>query len=285
MYLPRKKKSILKLRTAVLMIAALPVVLLSCSKNNGLPTSNITPTPTDTAKPVKPIYALVWSDEFNGTTVDTSKWNFETGGGGWGNNEKEFYQAANATVANGNLMITAKKETVGGEPYTSARMTTQGKEAPTYGRIEASIKVPQGMGFWPAFWMLGSNIQTVSWPTCGEMDIMEHINNTSTYYGTMHWNVNGHVSYGSTINVTNPGDYHLYAIEWDQNEIRWYVDNNLYQTGNIKGNINGTGAFHLPFFILLNFALGGNFPNSPVDETLLPATMYVDYVRVYKQTN
>ncbi|MDO3627104.1 glycoside hydrolase family 16 protein [Mucilaginibacter sp. BT774] len=285
MLLPCKRKSAFKLSGIKLIAIVLPFTFLSCSKKNGLTTTIPPPIPVDTTKTVKPVYALVWSDEFDGTTVDTSKWAFETGGGGWGNNEKEYYQAANATVANGNLMITAKKESVGGEPYTSARMTTQGKEAPTYGRIEARIKTPLGMGFWPAFWMLGSNIQTVSWPSCGEMDIMEHVNNTNTFYGTMHWNVNGHVSYGSTINISSPGDYHLYAIEWDQNSIRWYIDDTLYQTGNIKSNINSTGAFHLPFFILLNFALGGNFPNAAVDESLLPATMYVDYVRVYKQTN
>lgn len=278
------KRQFPMIKLFVLLIT--PVLFFSSCGKDGLPSSKVTPSPSDTAKPVTPVYALVWSDEFNGTAVDTANWVFETGGGGWGNNELEYYQAANATVANGNLMITAKKETVGGEPYTSARMTSQGKEAPTYGRIEASIKVPVGAGMWPAFWMLGANIQTVPWPGCGELDIMEHINATSTIYGTMHWAVNGqHSQYGSTISIPTVSDYHLYAIEWDQNEIRWYVDNTLYQTGNIKGNINSTGAFHLPFFIIFNFAMGGDFPNTAVDETLLPATMYVDYVRVYKQTN
>jgi beta-glucanase (GH16 family) len=280
-------KRINALSTTRLFMASalmLSLFLFNACKKGGLPDG--TPAKSDTTKTVvvKPVYQLVWSDEFNGTAIDTANWVFETGGGGWGNNELEYYQAANATVDSGNLKITAKKESVGGEPYTSARMTTQGKEAPTYGRIEARIKLPLGAGMWPAFWMLGANIQTVPWPGCGELDIMEHINDTNTIYGTMHWNVNGHVSYGSTTQTT-PGDYHLYAIEWDQNEIRWYVDSTLYQTGNIKGNINGTGAFHLPFFIIFNFALGGNFPNKPVDESLLPATMYVDYVRVYKQTN
>ena len=283
MLLPHKQK----LRLIVFAIIILPFTLISCSKKDNTTPNNPNPKPVkpvDTTK--KPTYSLVWSDEFDGTAVDTSKWVFETGGGGWGNNELEYYQAANATVSNGNLMITAKKENVGGEQYTSARMTTLGKEAPTYGRIEARIKVPMGPGFWPAFWMLGSNIQTVSWPACGEMDIMEHINDTGTIYGTMHWAVNGqHSQYGSTINVPTVVDYHVYAIEWDQNEIRWYVDDALYQTGNIQNNINSTGAFHLPFFIILNFALGGNFPNMPVNQGLLPATMYVDYVRVYKQTN
>jgi len=286
MLLPRKRK----FRIVVLAVLILPLTLISCSKKDNSSPNNPTPNPpnpVDTTKTTtKPTYSLVWSDEFDGTTVDTTKWNFETGGGGWGNNELEYYQAANATVGSGNLMITAKQESVGNEPYTSARMTTQGKEAPTYGRVEARIKVPMGPGFWPAFWMLGSNIQTVPWPGCGELDIMEHVNDNGTIYGTMHWAINNqHSQYGSTLNVPTVSDYHVYAIEWDQNEIRWYVDDTLYQTGNIKDNINTTGAFHLPFFIILNFAMGGNFPNTPVNQSLLPATMYVDYVRVYKQTN
>ena len=284
MLLPHKRK----FRFIAFAITILPFTLISCSKkDNATPNNPIPPKSADTTKPTtKATYSLVWSDEFDGTAVDTSKWVFETGGGGWGNNELEYYQAANAGVANGNLMITAKLESAGSEQYTSARMTTQGKETPTYGRIEARIKVPMGPGFWPAFWMLGSNIQTVSWPACGETDIMEHINDTGTIYGTMHWAVNGqHSQYGSTINVSTVNDYHIYAIEWDQNEIRWYVDSTLYQTGNIQNNINNTGAFHLPFFILLNFAIGGNFPATPVNQGLLPASMYVDYVRVYKQTN
>jgi len=158
-----------KFRNLALAAMILPVTLVSCSKkDNATPNNPIPPKSVDTTKTTtKPTYSLVWSDEFDGTAVDTSKWVFETGGGGWGNNELEYYQAANASVANGNLMITAKQESVGNEPYTSARMTTQGKETPTYGRVEARIKVPMGPGFWPAFWMLGSNIQTVSWPACG----------------------------------------------------------------------------------------------------------------------
>jgi beta-glucanase (GH16 family) len=253
----------------------------SCKKENKN-LSTIIP-PTDTTKVVKPVYALVWSDEFDGTSVDASKWTFETGNLNV-NAEKEYYQAQNAAVSNGNLVITAKKELVGGQPYTSARMNTLGKFSQTYGRIEARIKLPMGQGMWPAFWMLGANITTVSWPQCGELDIMEHINADNTIYGTMHWNNNGHVQYGSTITST-PADYHIYAIEWDANEIRWYVDDSLYQTGNIKNDINNTGAFHLPFFIVLNLAVAGAFPGATVDESLLPESMYVDYVRVYKQTN
>jgi beta-glucanase (GH16 family) len=225
-------------------------------------------------------YTLVWSDEFNGTSVDANNWNFETGPGV--NNEKEYYQAANAAVANGNLVITAQKESVGGQPYTSARLNTQGKITAQFGRIEARIKLPLGTGLWPAFWMLGANISTVSWPQCGEMDIMEHVNADNTIYGTMHWNSNGHVQYGLTTQVTNAADYHIYAIEWNSNSINWYVDNTLYCTGDIQNAINNTSAFQLPFFIVLNLAVAGDFPGQTVDESKLPASMYVDYVRVYK---
>ena len=146
-----------------------------------------------------PGYQLVWSDEFNGNAVDTTSWNFETGGEGGGNHEQEYYQAANATVSNGNLVITGRKEDVGSNHYTSSRMTTQGKHEFMYGRIEARIKMPVAQGFWPAFWMLGSNIKTVGWPRSGETDIMEHINTDSLIYGTLHWDNNGHVQKGDTI--------------------------------------------------------------------------------------
>lgn len=277
MVLLLKKASFIKLLTTTVVLFLFSF-FLSCKKN-GLPETKV---PTDTTKivVVKPVYALAWSDEFDGAAVDTSKWGFDKGNLNV-NHEKEYYQPQNAAVSNGNLVITAKKETVGGQPYTSARMTTFGKFTQTYGRIEARIKLPMGAGMWPAFWMLGANINTVPWPACGELDVMEHINATNTIYGTMHWNVNGHVYYGSTIETT-PADYHIYAIEWDANSIRWYVDDKLYQTGNIKGNINGTSAFHLPFFILLNLAVAGDFPGQTVDDSKMPAKMYVDYVRVYK---
>ncbi|WP_121353906.1 glycoside hydrolase family 16 protein [Flavisolibacter nicotianae] len=224
---------------------------------------------------------LVWSDEFDGTSVNTANWSFETGGGGWGNNEKEYYQAANATVSNGNLVITAKKQRVKANNYTSARLKTQGKREFTYGRIEARIKLPLGQGLWPAFWMLGANINTVSWPGCGETDIMEHINTENTIYGTIHWDNNGHASYGGNT-TTTPADYHVYAVEWDATSMRWYVDNVQYLTADITNGINGTEEFQKPFFILLNMAVGGNWPGQTIDDSKLPASMYIDYVRVYQ---
>jgi beta-glucanase (GH16 family) len=265
-------------------ILVLAFLAFSCKKSQSMfapPPVTTTPPPVTGADTgVYANYTLAWSDEFNGTAVDTTKWNFETGPNV--NNEKEYYQATNATVANGNLVITAKKESVGGQPYTSARLNTQGKVTAQYGRIEARIKLPLGTGLWPAFWMLGANINTVSWPQCGEMDIMEHINADNTIYGTMHWNSNGQAQYGLTTQITNPADYHVYAIEWNSSSINWYVDNTLYCTGNIQNGINDTGAFQLPFFIILNLAVAGDFPGQTVDESQLPASMYVDYVRVYK---
>ncbi|MBW3129063.1 carbohydrate-binding protein [Hymenobacter profundi] len=226
-------------------------------------------------------YQQVWADEF--TNGISSSWKFETGGGGWGNNEKQYYQAANATVANGILQITAKKQTVGGMPYTSARMITKGIKEFTYGKMEARIKVPLGQGLWPAFWMLGGNIDQVSWPRCGEIDIMEHINSENKIYGTPHWDSNGHAEYGGNTTLDLSG-YHVYSVEWDASAIRWFVDGVKYHEMSILNNVGSTEEFHRPFFLLLNLAVAGNWPGQTVDESKLPATMYVDYVRVYQKT-
>lgn len=270
------------------MVLVLALFAYSCKKTPAntappfVPTNTTTTTTTTTATLDTTKYSLVWSDEFSGTAVDTSKWNFELGLPP-GNHEQEYYKAQNATVANGNLVITAKREQVGNQLYTSARMTTQNKFTASSGLIEARIKIPLGAGMWPAFWMLGANINTVSWPRCGEIDIMEHINADNTLYGTMHWDGGGgHVQYGLTTTIINPGNYHVYAITWDASSINWYVDGVQYVSGNIANNVNNTGAFHLPFFILLNLAVGGDFPGQYVDTSIFPASMYVDYVKVFK---
>ncbi len=268
----------IKTTAGYLIFVALPLVLLfGCSKSlQNLSQPSIAPTTTTAFS------TLVWSDEFDGTAVNTSNWGYDIGGSGWGNNEKEYYQASNATVANGNLVITAKEERVKSNPYTSARLKTQGKKEFTYGKIEARIKIPLGQGLWPAFWMLGANINTVSWPACGETDIMEHINADNIFYGTMHWDNGGHKSQGSKITTTTPADYHIYSIEWDNTSIRWYFDGVKYFENSILNNANGTEEFHKPFFILLNLAVGGNWPGQTIDNSKLPASMYVDYVRVYQ---
>jgi beta-glucanase (GH16 family) len=229
------------------------------------------------------IHAVSWSDDFNGSAVDTNKWVFETGGGGWGNNELEYYKSgsANTSVSGGILTITAKKESYGGCSYTSARMKTQGKFSYTYGTVEARLAVPQGKGYWPACWMLGNNIGSVGWPKCGEIDVMESINSNNTCYGTMHWDNNGHASYGGSKSVSNMAGWHTYKVVWTTTAIKWYVDGSQYWEGNIANGINGTDEFSRPFFILLNFAVGGNWPGNPDSNTVFPAYYKIDYIHVY----
>ena len=264
------------------MISLLIISVFSCKKDVK-PTADAG-SPAGTA-PRAVTYQLVWSDEFNGTSVNTGNWNLDNGNPNV-NNEKEYYQAANAAVTGGNLVITARQQSMGGQPYTSSKLNSYGKFSITYGRIEARIKMPMVQGTWPAFWMLGNSInQGTPWPDCGEIDIMEHVNTTNTNLGTMHWNGGGgHVQYGGSI-TTTPGDFHVYAVEWDTQSIRWYVDNTLYVTGNIANNINNTGAFHNPFYIILNLAIGGDLPGNTIDNGSLPTTMMVDYVRVYNIIN
>jgi beta-glucanase (GH16 family) len=225
-------------------------------------------------------WQLVWSDEFNGSIGPN--WVFETGAGGWGNNELQYYRRENATIENGALVITAKRENFGGASYTSARMKTQGLKTFRFGRIEARMKLPNFMGAWPAFWMLGANLPQVGWPASGEIDIMEHVNAENRVYGTIHWKDanNQYASYGGNT-ATTVTDWHVYAVEWDTSAIRWYVDGTKYHEVNIANGVNGTDEFQKDFFLLLNFAVGGNWPGFNVDNAALPAKMYVDYVRVY----
>lgn len=242
--------------------------------------------PTVTAK-ADTGWNLAWSDEFNGTSINTSNWKYETGGDGWGNNELEYYtnRSENARIENGNLVIEARKENYNGMNYTSARLKSQGLKNWTYGKVEARMKLPAGQGVWPAFWMLGENISQVSWPKCGEIDIMEHINNESAIHGTIHWDSTGnntHAQYGAASPNIDVTQYHVYSIEWDASSIKWFVDGTQYLEANIANNINGTEAFHKPFFILFNLAIGGNWPGNPDGSTPFPAKMYVDYVRVYQ---
>lgn len=230
-------------------------------------------------------WKLIWSDEFDGTTLNTNYWSFEIGTGtnGWGNNELQYYtsRSNNIKVENGMLVITALQESFGGRNYTSARIKTQGKKSFKYGKIEARMKLPVGKGSWPAFWMLGDNITFLGWPKCGEIDIMEHINNTPDVYGTMHYDYNGHISKGGST-ICDVTEFHNYSIEWDANSIKWFVDGKQYFSNFIVNGINSTEEFHQPFFIILNLAIGGNWPGNPDGSMQFPISMYVDYVRVYE---
>lgn len=238
-------------------------------------------------------WRLVWSDEFDqadGSVPDASKWSYETGGNGWGNNELEYYTSRtnNVRIEDGKLVIEARAENFAGKHYTSARLLTKGKWAWTYGRIEARIKIPRGQGIWPAFWMLGTNIASASWPTCGEIDIMENIGREP---GLIHGTVHG-PGYSGSGGIGGPGslpgdaafadDFHVYSIDWETNRIRWFVDGQLYFTLTPANLPPGTKwVYNQPEFLLLNLAVGGAWPGNPDAATTFPQRMVVDYVRVY----
>jgi beta-glucanase (GH16 family) len=241
-------------------------------------------------------WTLVWSDEFNESRLDTSKWVYDIGGGKWGNRELEYYtnRPENVAVHDGHLVITARQEKFTDPDratweYSSARIKTQGKFSQSYGRFEARIKVPHGQGMWPAFWMLGQNINQADWPGCGEIDIMEYVGKKpSTVYGTIHGSgYSGEGGLGSEYSLPNAtrfaDDFHIFGVEWERNAIRFYVDNHLYATRTRTDIPRGRKwAFDQPFFMLLNLAVGGDWPGNPDVSTVFPQTMLVDYVRVYR---
>jgi beta-glucanase (GH16 family) len=235
-------------------------------------------------------WTMVWHDEFDDAAINAQNWAFDTGteGDGWGNNELEFYTSRpeNSHISNGNLVITANKENYENSHYTSARLKTHGLQRWTYGKIEARIKLPFQQGLWPAFWLIGDTIDYIGFPYCGEVDIMEFIDKDPTLHGTMHWqSKDGLASYGGTIALKKPNAYHIYSIEWDTASIKWFLDGKEYWEGSIVHNVNQTDAFHRPFYILLNLAVGGGWPGEPDKSTHFPAMMYVDYVRVYERAS
>jgi beta-glucanase (GH16 family) len=235
-------------------------------------------------------WRLTWSDEFDGSgAVDGSKWGFDTGAGGWGNNELENYTSRTDNVRRngaGQLEIVARAESFGGSSFTSGRINTANRFTQRYGRFEARIKLPSGNGIWPAFWSLGDNIGSAGWPTCGELDIMEAVRDFTINHGSAH---GPGYSGGNPLTATYQlpagsftDDFHIFAIEWEPNEVRWYVDNTMYERRTPADLPAGTTwVYDHPFFILLNVAVGGNFPGNPDGSTRFPQTMTVDYVRAY----
>ncbi|MCH5171545.1 MAG: glycoside hydrolase family 16 protein [Erysipelotrichales bacterium] len=240
----------------------------------------------DSETPDSPIKnrSLAWSDEFNGTSIDNTKWSYEIGIGswGWGNNEQQYYTNSqdNSYVSDGTLKIVARKETMHSSNYTSARMITKNKYSFKYGYVEARIALPSSMGIWPAFWMLGTNIDQVGWPACGEIDFMEAVNNNNTVYSTIHYkNATGHEEYGRSFNVTDRTSFHTYGFEWTETKLLGYVDNiKIFETNNDGCKAN---SFNNEFYILLNVAVGGQWPGYNIADNF-PQVMTVDYVRVYQ---
>jgi len=243
-------------------------------------------------------WSLVWSDEFDGSTLNLANWEYMIGDGtsyglpsGWGNNELQYYtdRPENIYVQDGNLVIVAREESYHGYDYTSARIRSLNKQDFLYGRMEARIKLPTTQGMWPAFWMLPTDSVYGGWAASGEIDIVESVNIADTVYAAIHyggeWPDNTY-SGGSYADGTDFSlDFHTYAIEWELAEIRWYVDGILYNNETSWWSSGGDfpAPFDQLFHFLLNIAVGGNWPGSPDGSTVLPQQMVVDYVRVYQR--
>jgi hypothetical protein len=240
-----------------------------------------------------PGYNLVWSDEFSSTALNTADWNFEIGDGcpncGWGNNELQYYREDNTSMVDGNLVITAKKQQFGGKTYTSSRLTTKGKKQFKFGRIDIRAALPEGKGLWPALWMLGTNIDAVGWPACGEIDIMELTGDLPTrVLGTVHFGANFNSrqfitqSLYLTGNANFQDEFHVFSLVWQADKIEFLVDDQVYHTIT-PANMNGAAyPFNKPFFFIFNVAVGGTLPGNPDNSTPFPQHMIVDYVRVFQ---
>lgn len=247
---------------------------------------------TESTEPSGKNWRLVWQSEFagaSGQSIDTTQWGYDIGTG-WGNAQLEYDTRRPENVSldgQGNLSITARKESYLGSSYTSARITTKGLFQRTYGRFEARIKLPWGQGIWPAFWLLGANIDSAGWPQCGEIDIME-------YRGQLPMQVSGAVhgpgysglgNIGNRYNLVNDrfdNDFHVFSIEWEMNSIKWFVDGVQFHEVTPK-SVGGAWVFDRPFFIILNLAVGGNYVGPPSPDTVFPQTLLVDYIRVYEE--
>lgn len=244
-------------------------------------------------------WKLVWEDDFDGPAgqlPDAAKWVFDIGVGpgndGWGNAELQYYTDRPENISldgEGNLAITARRESYSGRAFTSARVKTQGVFDQAYGRFEARIKMPWGPGIWPAFWLLGSDIDVVGWPQCGEIDIMEYRGQQpNLVHGTVHGpGYSGGAAITKSFGFANDRfdlDFHLFAVEWTEEFIDFYVDDVRYQRIR-QGDVPGEWVYDQPFFILLNVAVGGNYVGFPTEQTPFPQTMLVDWVRVFEEMN
>jgi hypothetical protein len=269
-------------------ITALKVVTILAEEYDPVPLENGYFTPMEYEG-----YVLAWHDEFDGNSINPESWGYDIGDGcpnlcGWGNNELQYYRSENAWVADDVLTIEARQEDFMSRNYTSARLISKGKKSFRYGRIDIRALLPRGQGMWPALWMLGNDINTVGWPACGEIDIMEMIggnNRENTCHGTIHWdNGQGHASYGTSFTLTSKtfaDAYHVFSIIWDEYSIKWYVDDQPYTQVNITEPT--MSEFHQEFWFIMNIAVGGNWPGNPDGTTQFPQQMKVDYIRVFQK--
>ena len=230
---------------------------------------------------------LIWEENFNGNELEKENWNIETGDGcpdlcGWGNNEKQIYKKENYEVANGFLTISANQQ---GDIYSSAKINTKGKKEFQYGKIEVKAKLATGKGLWPAFWMLGSNIDEVGWPLSGEIDILEYVGREpETIFTTVHTKD----SHGNSKNTRKgkihgiEAGFHIYSINWTSDKIDFYIDNSLFYSFVPENKTVEVWPFDKPFYLILNLAIGGNFGGAEIDDSVLPQEFVIDYVRVYQ---
>ncbi len=278
------------------------------TQTTAAPETTTTPPPPPTTTIVVPEpmpidppegYELVWSDEFDGDTIDLNNWTYDIGGWGWGNGEAQYYtdRPENARVENGLLVIEGREEQYEESFYTSARMLTQGLQEFQYGYIEARIKVPGGKGTWPAFWMLGSNFgredledpALAEWPTVGEIDIMEYTGKEpDLVLGTIHgpgYAGAGGLTTWNRLDFPVEDAFHTFAIDWDEEGIRWFFDGEQYAEKTPDSLFGREWVFDQPFFIILNTALGGTLGGFISPDLQFPVYMYVDHVRVYQRTD
>lgn len=243
-------------------------------------------------------YQLVWSDEFEGSSLNTLNWSYDigNGNGGWGNNELEYYRSENVSVSGGYLTIEAREESYSGYDYTSGKIHTRNKQEFLYGKMEARMKLPTGQGIWPAFWMMPAESVYGGWALSGEIDIMEMINQATTVYGTLHFG-GGWPDNRSTGGSYAPGgvdfsdDFHVYTLEWEPDVMRWYVDGVLFSTKTSSqwwsdaAPSNPRAPFDQPFYFIFNLAVGGNWPGYPDETTVFPQQYTIDWIRVYQNTS
>jgi len=254
----------------------------------------VIPTGGTTSPLTYPGYTLAWADEFDGATLNLANWTFEMGDGcpgncGWGNSELQHYREDNTSIVDGKLVITAKKQKFGIRDYTSSRLITKGKKQFKFGRIDVRAALPKGQGLWPAIWMLGSNIDAVSWPACGEIDIMELAGNLpNRVVGTVHYgaNVSQH-QYKSVVKYLNgtanfQDEFHVFSLNWVADKIEILVDNEVYSTITPATLGSASYPFNKNFFFIFNVAVGGTFPGFPDNTTPFPQSMIVDYIRVFQ---
>jgi beta-glucanase (GH16 family) len=241
-----------------------------------------------------PGYTLAWTDEFNGTTLNLTDWSHENGDGcpnicGWGNNELEYYTSRpdNLFFQDGKMIIEAKKENYSGKNYTSSKILTRGKKIIKYGRIDIRAKLPKGKGIWPAFWLLPQNNVFGGWPKSGEIDLMELVGHEANKsYGTLHFGPgpgSTQISRGYTLpsGIFND-EFHVFSLEWKQDQIKWFIDGNLFSTVNSVDLGSTTYPFNEDFFFIINLAVGGNWPGNPDATTYFPQWLIVDYIRLYQ---